>query len=781
MLNWLRKKAGFVPGEDPERLIAQGVAAEKAGDSKGALAFFKAAVKAGPGHAPAHLNLGIGLEASGDADGAIRAYETALALDPRDPFARYNLGKLHFARGEPQRADPLLREALRLKPDFREAHLVLAAAQEALGARADALATLLAALRRWPDDVPALRHAGLLHARLARWEDAVAALRQAVAADAQDAQAACWLGIALVHLERPVEAAARFREALRGKPDYPEALCTLGCILVDQGAHGEARALLERALALRPDYAEAHVGLGNLQHAEQQLEAAAASYRRAIALDTRFVEAHCNLGHVLVLQGEPQAALAAYDAALALDADHAEARWARAMCRIAPLRAAPGDAARERAAFAAELAELERWFDARRSARGYRAVGVQQPFWLAYHEADNLPLLKPYGALCARLMTAWQARHSLRAGAPAARGARLRVGIVSQHFRAHSVWQALTRGWLEHLDPERIELHAFSLGSAQDAETAWAKSRAVRFVERAGGLEQWAEAIAQAAPDVLIYPEIGMDPMTVRLASLRLAPLQAASWGHPETTGLPTIDCFLSAQGLEPAGAQAHYAEQLVALPNLGCAVQPVAVPSGALERARLGLDESAPLLVCPGTPFKYAPEHDALLPAIARELDACQFVFFTHWARALSAKLRARLEAAFAGAGLDPARHLRFLPWLSAAEFHALLRQADLCLDTIGFSGFNTALQALECGLPLVAREGRFLRGRLGSGILRRLGLDELVARDDAGYVAVAVALARDPARREALRRRIAAQRHCLYGDRTPVLALQDFLLQGW
>ena len=761
-----------------EELISAGIAAERSGDPRGALELFRAAVAAAPGYARAHLNLGIALESLGDADGAIGSYETALRLDGHEPFARYNLGKLLYAQGAAQRAAPLLREALALKPDLAEAQIVLALVQEALGSRTEALDTLQAALRQRPDDALALRYCGLLLARLARWEEAQACLRRAVAADAADAEAACWLGIALVHLEQAGAAAAFFRAALRARPDYPEALCTLGCILVDEGSFGEARALLERALELRPAYPEALVGLGNLHHAEQRLDEAAAAYRRALALDPRFVEAQCNLGHVLVLQGEAQAALGAYDAALALDPESGEARWARAMARIAPLRAAGDDAARARADFAADLAALERWFDARRSQAGYRAVGVQQPFWLAYQEADNLPLLRPYGALCARLMAVWREQHGPRPAPRQARAARVRVGVVSQHFRAHPVWHAITRGWLERLDPQRIELEAFYLGVVEDAETAFARSRATRFVQGAGGLQQWAEAIAESAPDVLIYPEVGMDPMTVKLASLRLAPLQAAAWGHPETTGLPTMDCYLSARDLEPEGAQAHYSERLVALPNLGCAVEPSAPPPQPLDRARLGLDPAAPLFICPGTPFKYAPEHDEVLPAIARELGACQFVFFNHWARALSGKLHARLAAAFARAGLDAARHLRFLPWLSPAEFHALMREADVCLDSIGFSGFNTALQAVECGLPMVTREGRFLRGRLASGILRRIGLHELVASDAQGYVAAAVALARDRTSRAALRGRIAAQRHLLYADVAPVRALEEFLL---
>lgn len=70
--------------------------------------------------------------------------------------------------------------------------------------------------------------------------------------------------------------------------------------------------------------------------------------------------------------------------------------------------------------------------------------------------------------------------------------------------------------------------------------------------------------------DVLIYPEIGMDKLTTKLASMRLAPVQVASWGHPETSGLPTIDHYLSAQGLEPEGVGEHHTERLVLLPQLG-------------------------------------------------------------------------------------------------------------------------------------------------------------------------------------------------------------------
>jgi hypothetical protein len=73
-------------------------------------------------------------------------------------------------------------------------------------------------------------------------------------------------------------------------------------------------------------------------------------------------------------------------------------------------------------------------------------------------------------------------------------------------------------------------------------------------------------------------------------------------------------------------------------------------------------------------------------------------------------------------------------------------MKRADVFLDTIGFSGFNTVMQAVDCGLPVVTREGRFMRGRLGSAILDRMGLSDLVAKTENEYIDLAVKLAGDP-----------------------------------
>lgn len=680
--------------------------------------------------AGAHLELGTVLEALGDIEGAMAAYEAL----PENPYASYNLGRLHYLRGAYERAEQIL-----LKLELADARVVLAHVYRAQGRLADAAA----AFEKAEKDQGSWSVYGMVLGALQRWSEAEAALKRGVP---DDADTLYWLGNAAAAQDRPAEAAACYRRAVGLQPDFAAAWTNLGHVLPDRM---EARRCFERALALKPDFPDALVGIGNLHMAAERLQEAAACYRRALELDPGLAEAQLNLGHALKDQGDAPGALAAYRAALALRPDYAEARWAAAMALV-PVLQQPGDSPD---AFDSELHRLRAWFAERPPELGVRAVGVQQPFWLAYQERDNRPILERYGRLCADLMARWHAP-----APPRGSGGR-RIGIVSQHFRSHSVWHAIMRGWFGHLD---LELVAFSLGGEEDAETAYARSHAASFESGPRPLGQWMEAIRAARPDVLLYPEIGMNPMSLKLAAQRLAPVQAASWGHPETTGLPTMDYFLSAELLEPPGAEAHYSERLVKLPNLGCYVEPgnVRAEPPAIDR---------PVLICPGVPFKYAPQYDAVLVEIARQLPEAQLVFFTYRVAALSEKLRERLRRA----GLDPV----FVPWQPRAAFAGWLTRATVYLDTLGFSGFNTALQAVECDLPVVTYAGRFMRGRLAAGILARMGLDELVARSSEDYVRLAIRLAKDAPYRESVRARMVQARARLYADREAVGALEEFL----
>jgi predicted O-linked N-acetylglucosamine transferase (SPINDLY family) len=100
--------------------------------------------------------------------------------------------------------------------------------------------------------------------------------------------------------------------------------------------------------------------------------------------------------------------------------------------------------------------------------------------------------------------------------------------------------------------------------------------------------------------------------------------------------------------------------------------------------------------------------------------------------------------------------------------------------LDTLGFSGFNTAMQAIECGLPIVTRAGRFMRGRLARGILERVGVPELVAASDTEYVELAVRLVNDRSWNATLRDRLSRAVPAVRDDLTSIRALERFLVEA-
>ncbi len=166
--------------------------------------------------------------------------------------------------------------------------------------------------------------------------------------------------------------------------------------------------------------------------------------------------------------------------------------------------------------------------------QGEPSVGFSAPFYLSYQEQDNRPVFERYGALCARAMG--YRSDGYRSAPPiftSANTSRIRIRVVSTDIREHSVWFALIKGWLQHLDRKRFDIGIFSLTSSPDGETEWAKLHSDFFVSGSKSVQEWMESIAELNPSVLIYPAIGLDVMTLQLASLRLASTQITTWGHP--------------------------------------------------------------------------------------------------------------------------------------------------------------------------------------------------------------------------------------------------------
>ena len=772
-------------------VFARAEAFATAGDFREAVALYRESVAAAPDHPALHRRLGNALQASGAVDDAITCYRRAIALDPEEARAHDELGRLLGQCGDLHGAGEHLRRAIQFDP-------TLVAARGALG---DILC------------------------REGRWLDGIAELRAAVALEESNWVLHSFLGSALGALgaDGLDEAMDCFRRVIALAPGNATAHLQLGLAFWARGDAAPAIALVERAVRLDPKMATGHRALGGLLRTVGRVDDAMVSLRAALAMEPKDgessyhlgvclcsksndasvreglehllrataltpgnVAAHTQLGWTLASIGHRDQSLSFYRAALSMFPDDPAVRIGATMAELPVIGDDAGAIERCRASYAASLESLAEFFAARREGhegseaakRDADAVGSAQPFYLAYQGHDDRALQARYGSMVAGIMgAAYPQWVSAPAVAPPGPGEPLRVAIISGQFWAHSVLKIPIWGWVSLLDRSRFRLFGYHTSNVNDVETARIRRSFDRFVQGPMPLERWCETIRADAPHVVIFPEVGMDPMTPRLAGLRLAPVQCCSWGHPTTSGFPTIDYFLSSDLMEPPEADAHYTERLVRLPNLGVSYVPPPVTPVAVTRDKLGLRASAVAFWCCQVLSKYLPEFDDVFARIARQVDA-QFVFVVAHRSAIPVeRFRRRLVHAFEAQGLNAERHLVFLSRLSTPEFVGAASVCDVFLDSIGWSGCNSALECLRVDLPIVTWPGPMMRGRHCLAILKMMGLTETIAGSLDEYVDIAVGLARDPGRRAALREKIAANRARLYVDPAPVRALEAWL----
>ncbi|HTD74780.1 MAG TPA: tetratricopeptide repeat protein [Steroidobacteraceae bacterium] len=701
----------------------------------------------------------MGHHQAGRLNEAERLYLQILKADPGHADTLHLLGVLAHQIGRNDLAVDLIGRAIAQNGRVPAFHNNLGNALKAQGKLQEAAACYSMALVHRPNHVGALFNLGLVLQMQGKLEEAAASYRRALRYQPDYAEALGNLGNTLQTQGKLQEAVGCYERALAHRPDYAEAHSNLGNVLMAQGRYAAAAASHVRALTHKPDYAEAHNNLGLVLLEQGNVDAAVASYRRALTHKPDYAEAHNNLGNALREQGQSAEAAVSYRRALALDRDNAEARLGLATAMIPVFMDTVAESIAAAETFASALTELIDWSSANPGRLG-KSVGGSQPFYLAYRPTDVTALLSRYGDLvCSEAAAHWRPG-VVEGGAARPPRERIRITIVSGQVRQHPVWDVSLRGIVTHLDRRRFEVVLYHTGSITDEETTWARGRVDRFVQGPRSTRAWLDEVARDRPEVMFYPEVGMDPATCALAALRLAPLQVAGWGHPVTTGLPSIDLFVSGELLEGTGAERHYREKLIRLPGTGVCTDMTPVQSllwGGPPRqgncVRFALCQQ---------PIKFDPADDVLLTRIAKAVGPSEFWLADpkklHWA---TARLRNRLAAAFRAEGLDPDAHLRVMPWLSRDQFAGFLDEMDVFLDCPAFSGYTTAWQALPSGISIVTLEGEFLRQRLAAGLLRQIGMTDGIASSADQYVQIAALRALESrdggnwdVRRESMRR---------------------------
>ncbi len=540
-------------------------------------------------------------------------------------------------------------------------------------------------------------------------------------------------GLALRRLGRTDDALAAFHRAQTLDPALADAHHQAGNVLKSIGRYAEAIDALREAARLAPDHAAIWLNLGVACLEGGARVDAIAAFRRALSLDPKNPEAHNILGHALLMHGCSAEAEAAFTEALRLRPDYAAAhdnlgRLCRAAGRL------PEAVDHYRAALAGQ-------------ARPYTHSNL-------LFALNFLPDFDPAEIFAEH--RCWQDRYAAPLSTPPAAalppaGRRLRLGYISPDFAHHAVAYFIEPVLAAH-DRTRIEIFCYASVAAPDRFTDRLRGFAEHWRDIARLDDDAAAALIRADHlDLLI--DLAGHSARHRLLVLarRPAPVQATWIGYPNTTGLDAIDYRLTDAICDPAGqTEAWHAEKLVRLPaNFSCyRPDDDAPPVNDLPATASG----AITFGCFNQFAKVTPAVIALWARLLIELPAARLLLKS---RGLGDSVVAdRVRAAFAEAGIAPARLILNGDELSVADHLGLYYDVDLALDPFPYNGTTTTCEALWMGVPVITLAGRTHAARVGASLLTHVGLPDWIAATPDDYVVRAVAAARDLPQLAVLRR---------------------------
>jgi predicted O-linked N-acetylglucosamine transferase (SPINDLY family) len=500
-------------------------------------------------------------------------------------------------------------------------------------------------------------------------------------------------------LHQSIEA---FRQATTLQPTIPEAHYYLGFVLAEANNAVDAANSFHQAVHLKPDYGEALYELGRLFLKVGRYEDAAGYFKRVVKLIPSNPQVHYSLG-VASAPYDIEGAVTCFQKALSLKPDFLNARTALLMA----INYLPE-------------------YDARAIYREHKAFSVM-------HEK---PATQDKKLLVEHVKTP---------------GEKLRIGYVSADLRKHPVG-CFMEPVLSNHDRERFEVFVFYNHPVEDATSNRLREYVDHWHNIVGMADDQAKKFIQnKSIDILIDLSGHTVGNRLMLFAGRLAPVQATWLGGPATTGLSSIDYFITDQISDPPDQQAYFSEKLIYLPGVFSCFMPmdeapdiVSLPAkkcGFVTFGSLhGLNKITPIVI-------------NLWATILKSIPDAKLLIFRH---TLNGEVKDKLQQAFVNCGVNIDR-LDFRGEEVVAEENNYLKiynEIDVLLDTFPWSGHTTACEAMWMGVPAVTLRSDRHAGRTVASVLHQVGLPHLVAESTEEYQVIVSRLVGDLDSLDELRR---------------------------
>lgn len=562
------------------------------------------------------------------------------------------------------------------------------------------------------------------------------------------------------------------REVIKIDPNNVQAHIAMGVAFGNRGLLNDALSCLLAANKINPNSALLQLCLGGIYKRMHNFEEAIKYYEQAIELDQSFILAKFSKFSTLHLMENLEEA---YKYANEVILTHKGDKEVIKALQVGSALMTP------------TFMESQKYIDDFREEFNKRILSFIEDkslilsrdyiliptFLLAYHNRSNKEILQNLAKLSRQACPAlnYIAPHCLNkiAREPVAK---IKVGIFSQYLNNHSVSKCFAGLIIKLSKFPDIQLYVFSVNDNKD-QIFLDTIKNAKHITISPKLEAAREQISACELDAFIYLDIGMDKLTGDLAFARLAPIQFVFGGHPDTTGIDTIDYYLSSKQYKPEFSKEFYSENLVMFDNLPVCYKKPQIPDKFLSLQELGLQEGYNYYFCPMMLQKIHPDFDDAVLKILQKDEKAKVIFVYPEKKVGHLQLTNRLKKKLS----DLFERVVMIEFLPTEKYMSMLHRVNVLLDSFYFGGGNTSYIANTIGVPMITWPGNFDRGMVTMALYEKMGIHEPIAKSADDYVDIAVHLATDHEYNKKVREKILANNDIIFNNDGYADELAEFL----
>ena len=705
---------------------------------------------------------------------AKKIYDEILKKNPNYAEAHNNLGILLYKLGKYQESMKCYKKTIQIQPKNSAAHSNLGFVFKELGENQKAIKCYEKAIQIHYNNVDAHNNLGILYNKLGKYQSAMKCFEKAI--EIQPSFAAAYYNLAntFKELEKYQKAITYYQKAIQILPNFSEAYYNLGNILNKTREYQGAMKCYEKAIQIRPNFIGAHNNLGSLFEDLGEHHKAIKCYEKVIQIQPDNIAAYNNIGNTLKFIGEHEKAISIYEKAIQLDPTNLDSHWLS--MNIFPIVYKNlNEINYYRRRFEKNINRIKKLLDSQSQytkEQFINAINSSTNFFFHYQGTDVLQLQKRYANLVEQIThKVYKKFHKKKKKNIASKY--IKIGFVSSYFKNHSVSKT-HKNWITKLDKKFFKSFVYYVDNKFDVITKEIKESADSFFY-SSDVDDLINEISNDNLDILIYLDIGMHPKIQILSSLRLAPLQCNTFGHPVTSGFNSIDYYFSSKAMEPQNSEKHYSEKLINLPNIGINYD---FPDlSKIKKPNVFNKSNVTIFLNLQNLFKLLPQEDHIYLDIIKKYPNCRIWFIQGRGHSITNVFKERVSELFQKEGYDFKKYSYFHPRCSQEEFLGLITESDIILDSLNWSGFNTSLAALSLNKPIVTFPSSFMRGRHTYGILKTLGVQETIATSEKKYVEIAVKLATNIKFRNSIIDKIKKNNKKLFDDNEPIRFIESVL----